>query len=318
MKVILHIGAHRCASRSFQNYMSRKGDQLAQYGIACLGPERTRAGLLHGIQPGGLSLGRRDPMRRARGRIALSLRAQRDAGTAALVISDAALLGSLERCLTDGALYSGAGEGLARLDHGFDGAITDVMLNIRSPESFWASALAMQLEHSQRLPNGRLLARMAAARRSWRDVIQDIYCAMPGARIRVFAHEVFASQPHAQLSVATGVDCPVARGGFKLNTSAQLPALRADLPASIAAQLPEGDGRWMPFSAGEISALRESYYDDMMWLVGGADGLADLVEDPKKADAITIPTAATGRPPRDDLTRGLPHDPDTGRLAGAG
>ncbi|TNJ48199.1 hypothetical protein [Phaeobacter sp. B1627] len=325
MKVILHIGAHRCATRSFQNYMTRKQDHLAQYGLTVMGPERTRKGLLHGVQPG-VSLGNgRDPVQRARGRIALQLTTLREAGTAALVISDANLLGALDQSLSLGQLYPGAGEYLARLDHAFSGAVTDVMLNIRSPEVFWASALSMRLEQSLRMPNGRVLSRIATSPRSWRDVIQDIYCALPGARIRVFAHEVFAARPEAQLSVMTGVDCPPVRGSFRLNACSRLPALRADLPDRLAALLPEGDGRWMPFSEAEAAQLRERYYDDMMWLVGGADGLAELVEDPNKSDARDDrnKNAAAERMPQDDLTRGPIHDPDTGdadtgRLAGAG
>jgi len=318
MKVILHIGAHRCATRSFQNYMTRKGDSLSQYGIASLGPERTRKGLLHGIRPGALSVTGRDPVQRARGRIALQLAALRDAGTAALVISDANMLGTLEQNLSLGQLYPGAGEHLSRLDHAFDGVVSDVMLTIRSPETFWASALSTRLEHALRMPNGRMLARIAEATRSWRDVIHDIYCALPGARIRVFAHEVFASQPEAQLSAVTGVACPPARGSFRLNACSRLPELRADLPERLAHLLPEGDGRWMPFSEAEAASLRESYYDDMMWLVGGADGLAELVEDPNKSDVKPDNNTAADHVSQDDLTRGPLHDPDTGRLAGAG
>lgn len=317
MKVILHIGAHRCATRSFQNYMTRKSDTLSQYGIAFMGPERTRNGLLHGIQPGAISVTGRDPMARAGGRIALQLAGLQNAGTASVVISDASMLQPLEQCFALGALYPAAGEHLARLDHAFDGAVSDVMLNIRSPEMFWASALAVRLEHSLRMPNAATLSRIAEATRSWRDVIQDIYCAMPGARIRVFPYEVFATQPEAQLSAVTGVDCPHARGAFRLNASARLPELRAELPPRLAALLPEDEGRWMPFSEAEAARLRESYYDDMMWLVGGADGLAELVEDPNKADATATPPAPD-LVVQEDLTRGRMHDPDTGRLAGTG
>ena len=304
--------------------MTRKQDHLAQYGLTVMGPERTRKGLLHGVQPGAPAISGRDPVQRARGRIALQLTTLREAGTAALVLSDANLLGSLDQSPALGQLYPGAGEHLSRLDHAFAGAVTDVMLNIRSPEVFWASALSMRLEHSLRMANGRVLSRIASDPRSWRDVIQDIYCAVPGARIRVFAHEVFAARPEAQLSAMTGVDCPAVRGSFRLNACARLPALRADLPERLAALLPEGDGRWMPFSEAEAARLRESYYDDMMWLVGGADGLAELVEDPNKSGARDdTNNAAAERMPQHDLTRGPTHDPDTGdadtgRLAGAG
>ena len=53
MKVILHTGAHRCATTSFQEYMRQNAQPLACQGIGFWGPYRTRGGaLFHGIQPG--------------------------------------------------------------------------------------------------------------------------------------------------------------------------------------------------------------------------------------------------------------------------
>ena len=50
MRVILHTGAHRCATTSFQEYMRQNAQPLARQGIGFWGPHRTRGGLFHGIQ----------------------------------------------------------------------------------------------------------------------------------------------------------------------------------------------------------------------------------------------------------------------------
>ena len=73
--------------------------------------------------------------------------------------------------------------------------------------------------------------------------------------------------------------------------------------------LPPGDGRWAPFDPCQTAALRETYADDMMWLAGGADGLARLLKDPDKKAAGLNPTAT-------DLTRGRRDDIQESRMAG--
>lgn len=42
MDLILHFGAHRCATSSFQEYMSINSVALKRQGIGYWGPERTR------------------------------------------------------------------------------------------------------------------------------------------------------------------------------------------------------------------------------------------------------------------------------------
>ena len=135
------------------------------------------------------------------------------------------------------------------------------------------------------MPTDRFLARIAGARRSWRDVLTDIYCAMPGTRIWVCPHEVFATRPAGQLTAILGHQSPTTRGMFRLHPSPRLPHLRSALPPRIAKVLPEGNGRWMPFAKDEAAALREAYADDMMWLTGGADGYVQLLDNPNKNSA---------------------------------
>lgn len=49
MDIILHLGAHRTASTSFQRYMRSVSDALAAGGTGFWGPGRTRKGLFHRV-----------------------------------------------------------------------------------------------------------------------------------------------------------------------------------------------------------------------------------------------------------------------------
>ncbi len=310
MKVILHTGAHRCATTSFQEYMRQNAQPLALQGIGFWGPYRTRGGLFHGIQPGPAPVTGRDLVQRARGRLQIQMAASRDAGVQQLLVSEENMLGAVRANLRIGDLYSGAGERMARFAAAFGGAVTDVALSIRSLDAYWTSALAYAVARGHKMPTEASLDRLAHAPRSWRDVITDIACAMPGVRLHVLPFETFGARPEAALEALTGLKAPRTHARVRLNASLCLQDLRASLPSFAAAQLPEGTGRWRPFTDAQTAYLREAYADDLMWLAGGADGLAALAHDPDKQAAGT-------NPPRIALTRGRPDDKQR-RMAGSG
>lgn len=310
MKVILHTGAHRCATTSFQEYMRQNNETLTPQGVGFWGPLRTRGGLFHGIQPGAVPVTGRNLRRRARGRLQISLQNSRAGGVQQLLISDENIIGSARENLRRGDLYSGAGERMARFAQAFDGGVSDLALNIRSLDSYWTSALAYAVARGHRLPTPAQLDRLVRAPRSWRDVITDIAAAMPGVRLHVLPFEIFGARPEAQLQALTGLEAPRTHARVRLNASPRLEELRACLPQRTAARLPQGSGRWRPFDDAQTAALREVYADDMMWLAGGADGLAALAADPQKQ-------AAGPNPPRTRLTRGRPDDTER-RMAGSG
>ena len=70
MEIILHLGAHRTASTSFQYYLRKNGARLAASGIGVWGPCQTRNGLMEGVLPRPDSPARPDHAARAQGRIA--------------------------------------------------------------------------------------------------------------------------------------------------------------------------------------------------------------------------------------------------------
>ncbi|MFP4275005.1 MAG: hypothetical protein ACLFRU_08260, partial [Paracoccaceae bacterium] len=51
MDIILHLGAHRAASTSFQRYLRANMAALAAQRTGVWGPLRTRGGLLRGVMP---------------------------------------------------------------------------------------------------------------------------------------------------------------------------------------------------------------------------------------------------------------------------
>ena len=306
MDIILHIGAHRCATTSFQHYMRQNADGLARCGIGFWGPRRTRNGLFSGLTPGPRLATGRDLQQRAAGRIQLGCARSAATGVQTLVVSDENMLGSVRENLRLAALYCGVGERVARFAHAFGGRVSDVVLNIRSLEFFWASSLGYGLTRGMGVSRQQLLDRLTHGPRSWRDVIADVACAAPDARFWVLPFETFARQPDVQLAVMTGQDTPQTHAQEWLNATPKLPELHA-----FAKDLPKGEGRWQPFDATQIAIMRETYSDDLLWLAAGADGLATLITDPnKKLADINLPMT--------DLTRGQHHDHKERRLADTG
>lgn len=309
MDVILHIGAHRCATTSFQYYMRSNADRLSAQRIGFWGPMRTRAGLFRGILPGPEVSLNRDIKRRALGRVQLQCAKSVELGVEKLVISDENMLGSMRVNMRFATLYSGAGERLARFGEAFGAYLSDVVINIRSPELYWASAFGFFAQNGRGVPHPGLLDRISQVQRTWRDVITDVACAVPQARLHVMPFEQFAGRPDAQLAHLTGQTAPRHFARDAYNQTPDLTALRQIMQPGEG-DLPDGEGRWMPFTDPQRAMLRETYADDLMWLVAGADGLATLVQDPAQDTLAPSPAhnKAEKHPPQSDMTRGQNDD----------
>lgn len=278
LSVILHVGAHRCATTSFQNYLRRNSARLSAQGLGFWGPLRTRGGLLRGVVPRPGQGPRRDPAARAAARVALNLARLEDACLARLLVSDENMLGFMRDNRLQADLYPAAGDRIARHAAVFGDRLRTVVLNLRADDTWWASALGFGLLRGWGLPGRQMLDRVAGAGRGWREVVADIACAAPQARILVLPFERFAGRPEAQLAAIAGIDAPREHARDRLNPTPRLDRLRHLLPADQAAQLPAGNGRWTPFSAAQAAMLRRRYDRDMTWLAGGADGLARLID----------------------------------------
>jgi hypothetical protein len=309
MEITLHLGAHRSASTSFQYYMRKNRVRLAASGIGVWGPPQTRNGLMEGVLPRSGLMSAPQQAERARGRIALALSQAEKAGLTRLVVSDENMIGTPRGNLRDMRLYPGIGERMARYGEAFGGRITRIALSLRAQDTWWASSIAFAVVRGGRVPSQTQLAHIAAGPRSWRDVITDLACALPEAKLLVMPHEAFASLPERRLMALLGVeDTPRAHAREWLNRAPDLRALRQALSdrGGDPAMLPAGEGAWQPFSREERAALREAYADDLFWLRAGADGLAILTE-----EAGCDQVGQT--PPIRPETRGRDHDQEGAR-----
>ncbi|ETW13122.1 hypothetical protein ATO8_07921 [Roseivivax marinus] len=304
MDVTLHLGAHRTASTSFQRYAAAHSKPLAAQRIAVWGPKRTRTGLLHNVVS-------RDARPRDRGRVRLACAAEAASATRTLVISDENMIGTPRANLRACALYPAAGLRLARLGEAL-GPVRRVVIAIRAQDRYWTSLAAYLVDRGAPAPDTVALAAMAAARRTWREVVTEAAMALPETEIVVIPFERFADRPDATLAALTGWSAPprAAAGEFWVNRSPDMAALEDALEAlGVAPQLRRSRaGRWEPLPGDMAARLREAYADDLYWLRAGADGLARYVEDPDPV--IAAQTAPVGhRRGQDDEQR---------RLEGAG
>ena len=94
MQTCLHLGAHRCATTSFQEYLRQNAADLETQGIGFWGPRRTRNGLLHGVLPTPAVGNAQALAKRAQGRIRMNLNQSQERGIQHLIVSDENLIGS--------------------------------------------------------------------------------------------------------------------------------------------------------------------------------------------------------------------------------
>ncbi|MCT4559678.1 MAG: hypothetical protein N4A61_16650 [Pelagimonas sp.] len=280
MDVILHVGAHRAGSTSFQNYLRANHAAFERLHLAFWGPWRTRQGFLNTVanRPKSLAAGARDM-----GRVQMNVAGLAEKGFGTLVVSDENMLGTVRRCQREMVLYPEVGERMARLHTAFQ-TPKRIVLQIRSLDSWWASVFAFLIPRGADVPMAGTLQAVVDSPRSWRHVIADLACACPNSEIMVTPFERFADRPDHLLHKMTGLgDLPALRSSqYWSNRSPDLPALRHELEerGQKSTCLPDGDGRWQPFDDIQISHLRETYADDLHWLRAGADGMAQLIEDP--------------------------------------
>lgn len=302
MDVILHLGAHRTATTSFQHYMRANGAVFEADRLAFWGPVRTRNGLLHGVIPVPGRIRASQQLARAGGRIGLKVQKVKARGFQQLVISDENLIGTMRRNIRDMRIYPAAGERMARYHMAFGPRLTRVVLSIRGQESYWKSVLSYNLERIGCVPSEAELTHIATGPRSWRDVITDIACAMPGVEIVVLPHERFATRPEARLAAMTGRAGLTRRHAREmLNRSPTMPVLHAALEArgadaracGLNTGLNTERGHWNPFTDLQSGAMAEAYADDLYWLRAGADGLAILTEESQPETAGKHPAAGS-------------------------
>lgn len=293
MDINLHIGAHRSATTTLQQFLERNRPTLRRSGIEVWTPERTRAGLFAGLieRPEDLTEQMKRRGVRSCGVIAIEVQVLARAGQTQLLISEENLIGSVRNNLRQARLYPAAADRLQRFAGCFGAGPRRIGLSIRSYDSFWASSIAFGLGQGLRMPLGPALDHYVTQSRRWRDLIIEVAAVFPRAEIIVWPFERLAGQPERQLALLTGnrpLILPLTGARERTNISPhcgelrQIVAARGDAArgdAALCQTLQDSrDGRWMPFDPAQRAALRAQYDADLHWLRQGADGLARLID----------------------------------------
>ena len=289
MDVILHIGAHRTASTTFQAFLEANATQLRNRGIGAWTPERTRGGLFSGLirRPEEITLKAEQSAARSSGLIRVELARHRRMGLGHMVVSEENMIGAVRNNLRARSFYPLLDERLMRFRDGFADTATRIVLTIRAYDTYWASSLAYAVARGDRMPDAGMLERLVTQPRRWRDIVREVAQCFPKAEVLVLPFERFAGRPEVQLEVITGAALP--RTGLRgmrdwrnpspaLSVLRRVMADRASLPPDRL--MPEGDGRWMPFDTDQRMEFGLAYQSDLSWLRAGADGFARFVEDP--------------------------------------
>lgn len=285
LDVILHLGAHRCATTSLQTYLDRNSAELARHRVAVWIPSRTRTGLFSGLTHDPNLITADVARRSARSTALIGMEMQRleRSGFGQLVVSDENLLGGMRQNLTTARLYPDVLPRLLRLRAALASRLSRIVLTVRSYENYWASLIAYQVTRGHALPDTTTLDRLVTSPRGWRHVIGDLRAAYPSTDIAIWAHERVLGRPDEALAYMLGgslIGAHLVPHAGAFNASLKLPALRTVLAArgQDPAELPDGNGRWMPFSDAQQQTLAARYADDIAWLRNGADGLARWIE----------------------------------------
>ncbi len=301
MDFILHCGAHRCATTSFQRALERSGAGLLAGGVVAWTPERARRGLLGGVlkQPSRVLPQHDRRAERAARDIAVERAVLERAGVPVLLLSEENAIGSILTNLRSGMLYPDLAARIARLRQAIPGPWRRIGLSIRRLDDYWTSCLSFGIAQGHPPPEAALSERLAAQalRRGWRHVAIDLACAAPEAEIVILPHENFAGRAEEQLSALLDgrAPPPLANDERRHNASPSATDLRRMLasragagpagpagpaepagPADPAAVLPEATGRWTPFTEDQRRLLGAQYDEDLAWFAAGAGGLARI------------------------------------------
>ncbi len=304
LDIMLHLGAHRCATTTFQKFLWNNRVGLSRQGLTAWTPRRTRDGLMLGLVRHPALVTRQDERdaKRSIGRIRLEVERLARDHQRGLLISDENILGSTRNNMLDTRLYPLLRDRLVRFKPAFEGRPMRIGFCIRTYEDYWTSSLSYLLSRGGTAPNVDLLDFLTTQPRRWRHVIRDIANAFPQAQVVVWPFERLGANPAAQLSALWGRDHSLSNDpALWRNRSPDLVQLNKILALRGQPLMKEGPiqtgARWMPFDENQRAMLRAEYSADLDWLMRGADGFAQFISGlpEQKHDEQSKITAPDGR-----------------------
>jgi hypothetical protein len=186
MELILHLGAHRTGSTAFQQMLAAGRAMLAQTGARALVPADIDR------IPGLADIGGAPD--RAASRAAIDAVT---AGADRVLISDENLIGDMGWNIRAGTFYGRARQKLTAQRDFFGDPPKRIGLGIRAYADYWISAHAYELSYRARAPVrfADCRTRLVAARRGWRDLVDDVRAVFPDAAILVWPVEARVPLP---------------------------------------------------------------------------------------------------------------------------
>ena len=307
VKAVLHLGAHRCATTTFQAYLDLNKPALAQAGIGVWTPADTRAGLFRDLFA---------PPQFDGPEVTASVmrvqKALREMPQERLLVSEENMIGAPRQNLDMAALYPELTGRMRRYRRAFVGRTARVGLTIRSYENYWASLMAFAVWRGYPVPDQAQVEAISNQRRTWRHLVAELRALFPTAPIHVMPFEGFAHRAHGTLEALMGpVVCDLtlllAKKNFSRDTKNLRRLLREDGRADAARALPQGQERWMPFSAAQQKKMQAAYAADIAWLRQCDDPYITFTDQ-----------AAAQVPPRPDIGDRYDIEQDMGRIGREG
>lgn len=271
VKAVLHLGAHRCATTTFQTYLDINQGPFRQNGIAVWTPQHTRNGLFDHLfcQPGMDGQEVDDGIARVRDALA-NLREGR------LLVSEENMIGAPRDNIDSCALYPGFTPRLYRFKRAFAGQVSRIGLSIRSYEAYWSSLLSFAVWRGLDVPEPDQIAALSAQHRSWRHIIAELRDLFPATPIQVWPFEAFANKPHRQFNLLMGPSQASAsliavKKNYSRDTHNLRRLLRDQGRGQVADKLPRKRQAWMPFTPDQQARMQASYANDINWLRESSD-----------------------------------------------
>lgn len=278
MELVLHIGAHRTGTTAMQQMLAANREVLEAAGIAAL-----VHGDLERAVPGFSRIGKREGWD--------EIRADFDAATEGarqVLISEENLIGDMGWNLRSGSFYWRAKAKLEAYRDFFGTVPTRIGLGIRSYETYWISAHALELTYRDVTKGGVVRfadarARLTGVARGWRDVVADVREVFPESDIVVWPVE--AALPVGRvLEALTGAEIAMPPPPQRVNAAPDprlIPAMeemRAERPGIKRAEMWEWLQTQAPrtfdgFDEDQAAHMAERYAADLAAFERGFAGV---------------------------------------------
>lgn len=267
----VHLGAHKTATTQIQDSLVLNRSALAGHGVGVV----SRADIRSVNFPIGKAFHRFFPgvgmqIRRHMG--------DKGAGQPTVVLSEELILGLAPEMLLS-PMYPNAAERLRPLARLARKEPVSFFLGVRGHDSIFPSCYAQALRARAYPPGHFDVIRQQLQQQppSWMELARRLSQALGGAQLTVWTMEAYKENPQRILSELTGVDglelaevtsnilSPSAEAVAEVeNTCADLVRQeRQEAVARIYTDLSPGHPKFAPFTAEEVSALKQAYQQDL-------------------------------------------------------